>query len=115
MSAQERHEQTPEHGGLCVRLSDEGSDSNAKRMSRAALRHAAPSYGSIFGQKSELAHVKTLEKTKLEWVARSVSSTGVTHGSTVTPSQRTKPSAEDRRTHKPIITNQPNLRAARQA
>jgi hypothetical protein len=49
-----------------VRYQTRAAISVAKRCSLAALRHAAPSYGSIFGQKSELAHVKTLEKTKLE-------------------------------------------------
>ena len=38
----------------------------AKRHSLAALRLAAPSYASIFGQKSELAVCKTLAQTELE-------------------------------------------------
>ena len=59
MGAQQCHEQAAEHGGARA-LSDEGSDSNAKRISLAALRHAAPSYGSIFGQNLELAVCKTL-------------------------------------------------------
>ena len=49
-----------------VRYQTRAAIANAKRCSLAALRHAAPNYGSIFGQKSELAYVKTLEKTKLE-------------------------------------------------
>ena len=59
MSAQQCHKKAAEHGGARS-LSDEGSDSNAKRSSLAALRLAAPSYASIFGQISELAVCNTL-------------------------------------------------------
>ena len=40
--------------------------SNAKRCSLAALRLAAPSYGSIFGQKSELVVCNALAQAELE-------------------------------------------------
>ena len=65
MSAQQCHKKAAEHGGARS-LSDEGSDSNAKRSSLAALRLAAPSYASIFGQISELAVCNTLAQTELE-------------------------------------------------
>ena len=63
MSAQQCHEQAAEHGGARS-LSDQGSDSNAKRISLAALRHAARSYGSIFGQKPELAVCNALAQAE---------------------------------------------------
>ena len=62
MSAQQCHKKAAEHGGARS-LSDEGSDSNAKRSSLAALRLAAPSYASIFGQISELAVCNTLAQS----------------------------------------------------
>ncbi len=49
-----------------VRYQTRAAIANAKRCSLAALRHAAPNYGSIFGQKSELAVCNTLAQPELE-------------------------------------------------
>ena len=49
-----------------VRYQTRAAIANAKRCSLAALRHAAPSYGSIFGQKSELAVCNALAQAELE-------------------------------------------------
>jgi len=49
-----------------VRYQTRAAISVAKRCSLAALRLAAPSYGSIFGPKSELAASNTLALPELE-------------------------------------------------
>ena len=64
MSAQECHEQAAEHGG--ARYQTRAAISVAKRCSLAALRLAAPRYGSIFGQISELAVCNALAQAELE-------------------------------------------------
>ena len=108
MSAQQCHKKAAEHGGARS-LSDEGSDSNAKRSSLAALRLAAPSYASIFGQISELAVCNTLAQTELELAialcgrCAALVPVRLTHGSPLDAiaAQRCTSAIEDEQEHNP--------------